>query len=224
MNYNNYRIKTATGHFYQSFKEPTPGADAVVLKDGSGTRYHKKYNYLKGKLRGVTIQEPPFGGKWLKIEFQENEDTRGSIQVPLLSYGSIDGWAKAIALTLGNLEVGQEYQFGLNRKNKDDKGYLYKNFYVNLPGGEEAGEPVKWAIDPKAAPAWEKVKDDITGEDVWSGKAQTKWYYDYIIGQVARLAPQRSSAPVQEGQEVLADDAFGPDEGVTGGDYSELPF
>lgn len=210
MNYKNVKIKFSKGVFYESSKEKLEGFNVEVETKEHGTRYHKEYKNLKGKLTKIAHDEEGMFGERLKVFIEEDDDNVIVLEMNVFRQKNVmDDYTKGFLQIADNLELGENVEFFLNSKKKDKKGYLYKNIFAT-----QKGEKVRWAFEFKDIPAWEEVPDPIKkGKMTWDSTKQTAFFYDKLVQLTSD-----ESVPEQSSQEPKAEE---PKEDV---EDDNLPF
>lgn len=178
MNYKNVKIKSSKGVFYESSKEQLEGFNVEVETKEHGTRFHKEYKNLKGKLTKIAHDEEGMFGERLKVFIEEDDDNVIVLEMNVFRQKNVmDDYTKGFLQIAENLKLGQDVEFFLNSKKKDKKGYLYKNIFA-----KHGDEKVEWSFEFKDIPAWEEVPDPIKkGKMTWDSTKQTAFFYDKLV-------------------------------------------
>lgn len=172
--------------FYEKSKEPKEGFEEITLKSG-GKTYHKTHSYVKGTLLKVVKKESDYGDS---IDlFLDTQDFVFVLSLKIWDVSkSINSWILELLKYLPTLKIGKEYKFTTNKTNRNNKGYLYNNLYINEIVN---GELVK--ID------W------VTYPDMPKGKkreATGKWDYadrdDYAFVKLTEAIDKLKSSSVRE--------------------------
>lgn len=216
MNYINYKIKSnqERATFYTSSKEKIEGYKEVDLKE-KGIFYHKEVRDVTGTLETIKLRDGKFG-KTVEIYLkQDNGDIAVISNNVFRNSTSIYDYAKSITKIIPGLKVGKKYEFWLNNKIKDKKGFLYKTVNANLLDGENKAK-VDWAFTKDDVPAGEKVQHPVTGVETWNFDKNNAFFYQKLQEFVSMYTPK------QHADTAKADEVYGFKEDVVENNEEEI--
>jgi len=201
----NIKIKSSVGKFYESSKTAIDGWEEVETKE-HGTRWHRVFSNLKGKLTKIAIDEEGQFGDRLKIYVETGTDEVSVLEINLFNTNkSINDYVKSLCQRLGNVNLGDEVDIFLNTKYKDKKDFLNKFVVVKV-----LDSIVEKSINKEDVPKWEEKPDPIKkGKMVWDRTAETAFYYEYLTNWVNENSPAQDTeetTPVVAETTVVADE------------------
>lgn len=168
------------GFLYSKSNEGDKDATKVLGNKGE-VYYHVLYKSTdKGLITNIQITEDRGFGKRFQISI-ESGDNLDIISVPLLQVnGQLNNYVRAFTQLLPNIDFSKEYKIAPNRK-KNDKGYVYKNLYVNYDDTF-----VKNAIEREDLPEI-RVKDKVGGGKTYDTTDLDNFLFKKLEGQIKRL-------------------------------------
>lgn len=225
---NNENVKIKNGTFYLSSKEdrgegwekksfPNPQNKNETL-----TRYHKELS-VKGELFHVSIGDDRFVGKTAKIGVK-NKNTAYWVEVPIMSkkgVKTVDDYFKSIVGSLLTAEKGQEVVMFVNSKNKDKRGYLYKNIVML----DSDNSVIKSPYSFKDAPRWKitETKNEFgEKEKKYDATETNKFYIDILNKAIEKFKSGENNDVEAPTPTATPEQAFEP--AVVEEDEQELPF
>lgn len=234
-NYRNYSIKQSKGVFYESTKDMQEGFNIRYETQSKEIRYHRESQEIGGVLKKIALKKFNFGKgdiTYLRIMFDEINGDTGTLSIPLMTQkGGLDQWIKQFMLYLPNLKKGQDIKIQLNRRKKDNGGYLHKNVWMHEASDDSL---IAWAFDPRREagivpqpintphPVTKEVKLDFTPVDTW--------YYQELMKVIEAWGGNQEGEEEEDESKKLRDNesyvgntpvSAPSDEGTA---YDDLPF
>ena len=187
----NIKIKSSVGKFYESSKTAVEGWEQIETEE-HGTRWHRVFSNLKGKLTKVAIDEEGKFGDRLKIYVETDTDEVSVLELTLFNVNkTMNDYVKTFCTRLGNIRLGDEVDIFLNTKYKDKSDYLKKFVVVKIDD-----TIVEKALDKDSVPKWEEKPDPIKkGKTYWDRTAETAFYYEYLSNWIESNRPSSDSEP-----------------------------
>lgn len=183
--YGNFKKRTylninKDGMFYSKSTEDDSDATKVVTDKGD-TLYHVLYIKTdEGYITNIQITDDRGFGKQFQISL-ESEDCIDIISVPLLqTNGQLNNYVRSFTQILPNIDFSKTYTISPNRK-KNDRGYVYKNLYVN-----HNNTFVKNAIEKEDLPDI-VVKEKVGGGKSYDTTDMDNFLFKKLEGQIKRL-------------------------------------
>lgn len=183
--FSNYKNRTylninKDGMLYSKSNESDRDATKVVTDKGE-VLYHVLYTKTdRGLITNIQITEDRGFGKQFQISL-ESSDNLDIISVPLLqSNGQLNNYVRNFTQILPNIDFSKTYTISPNRK-KNDRGYVYKNLYVNYDDTF-----VKNAIDKEDLPEI-VVKEKVGGGKAYDTTDLDNFLFEKLEGQIKRL-------------------------------------
>lgn len=198
MKFTNYAIKGSKGVFYTTSKEPQEGytenkyTDRETKKEK--TNYHKEVETLTGKLHSIKLKQSELVGERLAISLTDAKGDANVLEIPVFrnTNGDVDEYTKSCIQYLSNLVLNAETEIFCNSKNKDKKGYLYKNVFF-----KQDGEQIPWEFkifgEDSPVPKAVQKEHKVTKQIKWNFEDQNVWFYDKLTSSVKNICAMQES-------------------------------
>ncbi len=183
-------IKLKSGNrFYTSSKEPVEGAELVETKFGN--YYHKVIGYIKSdKLISVSLRDTKYGEK-LQFLMEGKDNTILDFSIPTINNkGRLEAFAASAAMSIGGLKIGHPIEINVNKKDKNEAGYLYSNIFFRQFGDED----IKWTFDYSEVPKPVEKINKITKKSEWNSEDKDAFLYAKLVEACMGLKPEKSES------------------------------
>lgn len=185
----NIKIKSSDGKFYESSKTEVEGWTKVETKE-HGTRWHRIFSNLQGKLAKIDLDEEGQFGDRLKVYVETDTDEVSVLEINLFNTNkSINDYVRSLCQRLGNLNIGDEVDIFLNTKYKNNRGYLNKFMVVKVDDNI-----VEKALAKEDVPKWVEKQDPIKKDKkIWDRTDETAFFYNLLKSWIGENTKSYSS-------------------------------